>query len=182
MWRKVIAVTLVVGVMALFFLIYVAITPENLRGMGGMEIAGAPTVPPVRGFAEGEEILFLHTEASIAQVAEMLTEMMGSPVLVVPALAETPETLLATVYVFQNGIEGDGPFGFQADVFDNPPGHEGYTPLRAIHLINWVEGATPRLLRSANEVQQAEARGEITIERPGSVVNMPIIRWPGGER
>lgn len=32
----------------------------------------------------------------------MLTEMMRSPVLVVPALAQAPPSLLATVYVFKN--------------------------------------------------------------------------------
>ena len=61
-----------------------------------------PAVPTVKGYAEGREILFQHTEVSDPKVAELLTEMMRSPVLVVPALAQAPEPLLSTVYVFKN--------------------------------------------------------------------------------
>jgi hypothetical protein len=157
-------------------------SPKPARGMGGMVASEAPVVPPVKGFAEGQEILFLHTEASDPQVADMLTRMMGSPVLVVPSLAQAPEAMLATVYVFRNGVTGEGPFGFQPDVFDNPPGTDGYRPLRAVHLVTWKNEPAARLLKSAAEVRDAEARGELTIERPGAVVNMPLLTWPGGQR
>lgn len=144
--------------------------------------SGAPQVPAVKGFAGGEEILFIHTEASDGQVAEMLTKMMGSPVLVVPALAQVPASILGNVYVFKNGVKGDGPFGFQADVFDSTPERAGYSPLRAVHLVRWKEEGKARLLRSVDEVNTASAQGEITIERSGAVVNMPMLRWPGGQR
>ncbi len=124
----------------------------------------------------------MHPEASAPEVAQMLTAMMDSPVLVVPALADAPASMLANVYVFANGIEGDGPLGFQPDVFDHPPGSAGYSPLRALNRVSWVDEADARELRSAAEVQDAEARGEVTMERPGVVVNMPLLTWPGGER
>ncbi|MBW3550970.1 MAG: hypothetical protein KY442_09185, partial [Proteobacteria bacterium] len=54
-----------------------------------------------------------------------------------PALADTPDDLLAGVYVFENGVEGHGPFGFQPDVFDSVPGEEDYSPLRRIYLVQW---------------------------------------------
>jgi len=31
-------------------------------------------------------------------------------------------------------------------------------------------------------VKETEAKGEVTIERPGVVVNMPFLTWPGGRR
>lgn len=140
-------------------------------------------VPPVKGYLEGQEIRFLHTEVSDPKVAKLLTEMMKSPVLVVPALAEAPERLLATVYVFTNGVRrGEGPFKFQADVFDRPPGTDGYSSLRAVHLVTWKNERSARLLTSAAEVKEALARGELTVERPGVVVNMPFLTWPGGRR
>ena len=149
---------------------------------GQMAAAKGPTVPPVKGYSEGGEILFLHTEASDSKVAKMLTDMMSSPVLVVPSLAQAPESMLANVYVFTNGIKSGGPFGFQPDVFDRPPGTEGYSPLRALNLIRWKNEKSARVLKSATEVRDAEAKGEITIERPGVVVNMPMLIWPGGQR
>lgn len=149
-----------------------------------MGVEGAPVVPPVRGFGAGEEILFLHTEASDPGIAETLTEMMRSPVLVVPALARAPEAGLADVYVFTNGLQPDvqGPLGYQADVFDCLPGEACYTPLRRVNLVTWADPDEARILRWAEEVRSALQAGELTPERPGVVVNMPIIRWPGGER
>lgn len=139
-------------------------------------------LPAGKAYADGKEIFFVHTEASDAGVAEKLTNMMKSPVMFVPSLSEVPQTSLANVYVFTNGIEGKGPFGFQSDVFDNPPGSDGYTPLRNLNVITWSEGVTARELTSATDVLAAEAAGELTIEQPGVVINMPFVVWDGGQR
>jgi hypothetical protein len=188
MTRNLIVTVLVAVLMAGFVLAYTLLVPAQAQAqMGddanemGMNVEG-PVVPPVKGYAEGEEILFLHTEASSPDIAETLTEMMGSPVLVVPSLAEAPESMLANVYVFTNGLEGTGPLGFQPDVFDNPPMTEGYSPLRTVTLVTWQDEASARELTSATEVLEAEEQGEVTIEQPGVVVNMPFLTWPGGQR
>lgn len=152
-----------------------------MPGMG-MMMGDAPVVPAGLAYAEGQEVRFIHTEASDADIAKLLSDMMNSPVLYVPALAQTPESALATAYVFTNGVDGMGPLGFQPDVFDNPPGADGYTPLRAVHLVTWVDPAAARELKSAADVQAAIAAGELTEEVPGVVVNMPFITWPGGQR
>lgn len=153
----------------------------------GMDMAdaSAAAIPPVHGFFEGEDILFIHTEVSEPKVASLLTDMMGSPVPVVPELADVPDSVLAPVYVFTNGVRPDdarGPMGFQADVFDSAPGDDDYSPLRALNLVTWSDDAEPRLLTSAADIEVAEANGDIRIERPGAVVNMPFLTWPGGQR
>ncbi len=139
-------------------------------------------LPAGKAYAEGKEIYFVHTEASDAGVAEKLTGMMESPVLLVPSLANVPDEALANVYVFANGLAGSGPFGFQADVFDNPPGTDGYSPLRRLNVIAWVDETKARELTSAADVLAAEAAGELTIEQPGVVINMPFVVWDGGQR
>ncbi|MGI8547627.1 MAG: DUF7482 domain-containing protein [Gemmatimonadaceae bacterium] len=138
--------------------------------------------PPVTGFLNGQEIRFVHTEASNQKIADTLTAMTHSPVLVVPSLAQMPASMLANVYAFSNGLKGTGPLGGQPDVFDNPPGTPGYTPLRALNVIAWKPGVSARELRSAAEVLTAEQKGELTITKPGVVINMPLITWPGGRR
>jgi hypothetical protein len=167
---------------ALVIAVAILVTAIAARRMVGMEAASAP--PPVRGYYRGQEVLFIHTEASDPRVAEMLTAMtwMRSPVLFVPRLATVPEAALADVYVFTSGVSGMGPMGFQIDVFDSAPGDEGYSPLRSVQLVTWQEGSTPRELRSVDEIRQAAARGEVTIQHAGVVVNMPFLRWPGGQR
>ena len=153
--------------------------------MKGIMGAKGPVVPAVTGYTEGWKILFLHTEVSDTEIAKILTDMMGSPVLVVPALTKAPPEMLAQVYVFTNGVKGDGPLGplgFQPDVFDNPPGHSGYSPLRKIILVTWKDESSTRILKSAAEVNEALRNKEITIEEPGVVVNMPMLTWPLGQR
>lgn len=165
-------------------------TPEpanTMSGMGGMddmetEFSVDELAPLVRGLYDGEELFFIHTEASDPDVATLLTDMMGPEVIVVPSLAEIDEDILAYVYVFTNGLSGMGPMGFQPDVFDSVPGEDDYSPLRAIQLVTWAEDTTPRLLDNVEAIQAAEAAGELDIERSGVVVNMPILVWAGGTR
>ena len=67
-------------------------------------------------------------------------------------------------------------------MFAPPPGSPGSRPLRALHLVTWKNERAARLLKSAAEVKEAEAKGEASIERPGVVANMPLVTWPGGRR
>jgi hypothetical protein len=162
------------------YAIFYAATTAPAPQVGGP--MGQGLVPSVRGLYRGKEVTFIHTEASDPQVAQMLTQMMGPRVLTVPSLARVPQALLADVYVFTNGIKGAGPFGFQVDVFDSIPGQPRYTPLRAVVLVTWKTGTTARLLGSVEEIQAAVGKGDVTLKRPGVVVNMPILSWPGGRR
>ncbi len=140
------------------------------------------SIPAGRAYSEGQEIYFSHTETSDPGVAEKLSNMMKSPVLVVPSLAEAPDSMLAPVYVFTNGIAGKGPLGFQPDVFPSPPGTEGYTPLRKIHFVTWVDGTAPLELKSEADILTRLTSGELTLEISGVVVNMPFMTWQDGKR
>lgn len=159
--------------------------PQDMtEAMGGVpdSLQAMNLAPLVKGYYDGGDLYFIHTEASDSAVANLLTEMMGPRVVYLPKLAQTPDSLLADVYVFKNGIEGHGPFGFQPDIFGSVPGDPGYSPLRSIHLVWWNEEANPRELKTVEAILQARANGELTIEKPGIVVNMPVLVWPGGHR
>jgi hypothetical protein len=157
---------------------------EAMTGGTGMEMdmGDAPSVPAGIAYAEGMEIRFIHTEASDPEIAQLLSDMMSSPVLHVPSLADVPETARARVYVFTNGVEGTGPLGFQPDVFDNPPGTEGYSPLRTLHTVTWGDESQAIELKSVADLLQAEQDGLVMIEAQPVVINMPFLSWPGGER
>lgn len=141
-----------------------------------------PEVSPDPSYVDGQRIQVLHTEASDRQLADTLSKMMNSPVLHVPSLARAPGEMLANLYVFTNGARGLGTRGFQPDVLDHPPRSAGYSPLRAVNLVMWVDPANARELRSATEVREAERRGEVRIEQPGIVINTPLLSWPTGKR
>lgn len=155
-------------------------------GMGGMEAMegpDAPNLPPVFGYYEGSGIAFVHPEASSREVASLLTEMMGSPVLTVPSLAEVPDEALSEVYVFTNGVVPDGfrgPFGFQPDVFAHAPVDDEYSPLVEVVTVTWEDEEEARELTSLSQNREAEEAGEVTVEATGDVVNAPMLDWPGG--
>lgn len=180
---------LAIGAVALAVLctgyaVFYAVTtqPQAMRARGAGMPAAQDLAPPVKGLYRGKEVVFIHTEASDRQVAEMLSLMMGPKVLLVPSLAKIPQDLLADVYVFTNGVKDGGPFGFQADVFSSVPGDPHYTPMRAVMLVTWKDRVQARTLGSVEEIQEAARKGEVTLKQPGVVVNMPILVWPGGQR
>ncbi len=208
MTRNVVITALVAVLMAGFVLAYLALRPaQQPQQMGGMEPASqtggaeettqggemggmggmaapedVPRLPPVKAYYEGEEVFFAHPEVSDQETADLLTDMMGSPVIVVPELADVPEEALASVYVFANGVEGGGPLGFQPDIFDSVPGDEGYSPLRRLYTVTWKDEGQARELKSLGELEEAERNGEVTIEKQDVVINEPFLKWPGGQR
>ena len=84
-------------------------TSGSTMASGDTMSPGAPVIPAVTGYSEGQEILFLHTEASDPDIAKLLSDMMGSLVLVVPSLANIPIGDLGRVYVFTNGTSAPYP-------------------------------------------------------------------------
>lgn len=102
---------------------------DGMSMMSGVDVTAVPKVPPVAGYAEGERIFFIHTEVSDPEIGKVMTDMMGSPVPVVPSLVLASDEMLARVWAFTNGIQPEGPRGpldFQPDVFDHPVGTDGY--------------------------------------------------------
>lgn len=156
---------------------------DGMDDMGGMAVPdNVPRLPPVKAYYEGEEVFFVHPEASDKETADLLTDMMASPVLVVPELEQVPDEALSKVYVFTNGIKGDGPLGFQPDVFDSAPGDENYSPLRRLYLVTWKDESAAREIKTLNSVREARESGKIEIEPQDTVINEPFVTWPGGRR
>jgi len=168
------------SIRVLFVVLMMALTLTACAPQAGNIPTAA--LPAGKAWSEGKEIYFVHTEASDQDVATKLTNMMKSPVMYVPALAKVPADAAAQVYVFTNGVTGKGPFGFQSDVFDNPPGSAGYSPLRNINAVTWADAAKARELKSVAEVTAARDAGEVTLAQPGVIVNMPFVVWDGGKR
>ena len=140
------------------------------------------TIPLIDGYYSGEKVYFVHTEVSDSDIADMLSMMVNFPTLYVPELTNISPAELGKVYIFTNGIPGTGPYGggpffFQIDIFDAIPGHEGYGQFRTPYLVTWSENSSPRLLTSIEDLLEAEANGELSIEKTDLVVNAPMIVW-----
>ena len=145
-------------------------------------------IPVIDAYYNGEKVWFIHTDVTDEAMAERLTKMVNYRTIYAPKNAEVVDIdKLAKLYVFTNGInkEGEepwdgGPFNYQIDIFDSVPGDDDYTSVRNPSLVAWNEDATPRVLKSMSELLDAEANGELTIKKTPIVVNVPMVRWPGG--
>ena len=68
-----------------------------------------------------------------------------------------PGNKVAPIWAFTNGADG------QRNVIDVAPGDRSYTPLWRVVMVTWASDAEPRVLRSAAQVRQAAAAGEVTL-------------------
>jgi hypothetical protein len=139
------------------------------------------SIPLMKGYENGNEIFFIATDASDNQTALQITNATGFKVNFAPLLARAPEDARGQAYVFENGIEGKGPLGFQLPVINARPGQEGYNPLLQINFVRWNEGAAqPTELRSEQDIITASNAGQLTIDKTDVIVNHPAVQWQGG--
>lgn len=138
-------------------------------------------IPLVKGYENGNEIFFIATDVSDEKAAQMATNLTGFKVNFSPLLGQTPEPARGQAYVFKNGVEGKGPFGFQIPVLNGKPGDEGYSPLLQVNIVEWKQGSAAKELKSVQEIMDAEKNGTITINKTDVVANHPAIKWQGGE-
>jgi len=92
----------------------------------------------------------------------------------VPKLATmTGDGLSGAAYVVEDGAAD------QPVVFSSEPGRDDYTPAWTLHRVVW--SSPPRVLRSEMDVRNAEAAGDLSIERTDIVINAGIVKWSDGE-
>ncbi len=80
-----------------------------------------------------------------------------------------PGNKTAPIWAFTNGDEG------QRNVIDTVPGQRSYTPLWAVRMVTWKDGANVRVLRSAVTIRAAQRAGDVTIRAMPIIVNCPVL-------
>ena len=134
------------------------------------------SIPLSKGYVNGKIAYFIATDASDSQIAASITNTTGFKVNFAPSLASTPESALQPGYVFVNGIKAtESPVGFQLGVSSALPGEKGYSPLSQLNYVKWNANATPRILKSAAEILDAQKNGELSIAKTNIVINSPAI-------
>jgi hypothetical protein len=80
-----------------------------------------------------------------------------------------PGNKLAPIWVFSNGADG------QRSVVDSAPGATQYSALHKVNSVTWTTSSTPRVLRSAAAVKEAQGNGDLTITSTSRVVNAALL-------
>ena len=140
------------------------------------------TIPLHQGFYNSSDVFYIITDSSEQKHVDLITEQQGWKVELASLLANAPKEALSTTYLFTNGVKGDGIHGFQVQVFTATPAQtETYSALTSHVHVTWNQGATPVVLKSEQEIMDAEKSGKITLSPLSVVINMPQIIWPEGQ-
>lgn len=95
-------------------------------------------------------------------------------------MSQTPESAKGQVFVFTNGINGNGSLGFQNEVMNAKPGDKNYSPLFQINLVRWNDNANVSEIRSIGQLNQSLQNNELSINKTDIIANHPAIKWNNG--
>jgi hypothetical protein len=137
------------------------------------------SIPVSTGFIDGKIAYFIATDASTQEVASSVSNTTGFKVNYAPTLANTSGSARQQGFVFLNGFSGEegGPLGSQLSVATAVPGDPDYSPLFDINYVQWNTNNTSdiRILKSADEIFEAQQNGELIITKSNVVINSPAI-------
>lgn len=121
---------------------------------------------------------YIVTDTSAAPMAPMMAVAASSPT---QKLANTSANATDKIWVWANGVKGSGVMGFQPAIFAHRAGDPLWSPFWNHFTLKWQDGKTPRVLKSAADIQAALAAGELQefngtpdTHPNGFVVNCPV--------
>lgn len=136
-------------------------------------------LPLQRGWFEGKTVFYITTDVSDAAVARdknaNFAPRLASALPALQAKSQTPQaSSVDKVYAFADIDQGN--------VFASAPlpmGHTNreaaYSPLWQMLIVTWKPGADKRVLKSEEEVLDAQEKGWVALLFTGVVVNCPIV-------
>ncbi|MGI0017481.1 MAG: DUF7482 domain-containing protein, partial [Nitrosotalea sp.] len=95
-------------------------------------------------------------------------------------LAHAPITSFGDIFIFTNGITGNGTQGYQDDVLSFAPSDKQYSPLSKVINVSWNIGRGPFILNSTQAILDANMTGKIKLTVTDTILNTPEIIWDGG--
>ncbi|MBT8242662.1 MAG: hypothetical protein HKP34_02990 [Nitrosopumilus sp.] len=140
------------------------------------------TIPMHEGIYEGKPVFYIITDGSDEDYAKIISDKQEWKVELAPVIANVPENALQKLFIFKNGVKGDGIYGFQNEVFSSTPSQESkYSALNSVIEVTWKVGQKEIEFKSAEEIIAAEEGGRIKFNETGIVLNTPQIMWPDGQ-
>ena len=140
------------------------------------------TIPMHKGIYEGNQVLYIITDGSDEDYTKIISEKQEWNIELASVLADVPESTLQKLFVFKNGVKGDGIYGFQNEVFSSTPSQKSqYSALNSIIEVTWKVGQKEIEFKSATDIIAAEEGGRIEFNEKRIVLNTPQIIWPDGQ-
>ena len=135
------------------------------------------TIPMHKGIHNENEIFYIITDASDKNYVNIISEKQKWNIQLSKSIKDIPEDNFQKIFIFKNGIKGDGIFGFQNEIFSNTPEQSDYNALGSITEVTWKPGQKEITFQSAFDVIDAEKSGRIKFNETNVIVNVPQIKW-----
>ena len=140
--------------------------------------ANVPAVIPMhQGIHTGNDILYIITDASDQDYVNTISEKQKWNIQLSKSIKDIPEDNSQKIFIFKNGIKGDGLFGFQNEVFSSTPKQSDYTSLTSIIEVTWKTGQKEIIFESAFDIIDAEKSGRLKFNETNVIINAPQIKW-----
>ena len=135
-------------------------------------------IPMHKGFSDGKPVYYIITDSSSNVEANQISDKQKWKVQPAPGLAHLPSVSLGSVYVFTNGISGNGTRGFQDEVVSSTPSNKQYSPLSKEVQVTWNIGRSSEILNSTRQILDANMTGRVKLTTTDTIMNIPQIVWP----
>ena len=139
------------------------------------------TIPMHKGIHNENKILYIITDASDKNYVNTISEKQEWNIQLSKSIKDIPENNFQKIFIFKNGIKGDGIFGFQNEIFSSTPEQSDYTALGSIIEVTWKPGQKEITFQSTFDVIDAEKSGRIKFNETNVIVNVPQIKWLGDQ-
>jgi hypothetical protein len=167
-----------------FLLAVIASALPGCAGSGTVTRAGVVELPLQIGWFAGERVFYVTTDISDAGMAAdnganhvpRLADALPPPGSA-PGSPSAVERIYKVTNFDQGTVLPSVPMPVGAANRDT-----AYSPLWVLVMVTWKSGASPRELRSEEQVLEAEERGLVTVQRTRIVVNCPVVMTERGGR
>ena len=139
------------------------------------------TIPMHQGIYNGDEVFYIITDASDKDYTNIISKKQEWNIQLSKTIKDIPHSNIQKFFIFKNGIEGDGIFGFQNEIFSSTPKKLDYTAFGSMIEVTWKTGQKEIIFKSASDVIAAEKSGRIKFNETNIIVNIPQIVWPDGQ-
>lgn len=144
--------------------------------------ANVPAIIPMhQGIHSGNNILYIITDASDEDYVKTISKKQNWNIQLSQSIKDIPESNSQKIFIFKNGIKGDGLFGFQNEIFSSTPEQSDYTSLASVIEVTWKTGQKEIIFESASDVINAEKSGRLKFNDKNVIVNVPQIKWAGDQ-
>lgn len=137
-------------------------------------------IPMHEGIVNGKIMYYVITDSSNSLVANKISDKQNWKVQLSPVLAHIPIISYGNIFIFTNGITGNGTRGYQDDVLSFIPSDQQYSPLNKVIEVSWNVGRGPFILNSTKAILDANMTGKVKLTVTDTILNTPAISWNGG--